>query len=170
MLTKVVSWGVMVVNWLTIGSAEAENNLTTLMSQRTLHNDQPGAKPGPHDRFDIGLTTHNEEPSQQEMQTRTRQASATTAEVPVYYKAASLKDEGGLLKSDGVRESWIKETELRNDSEEIPQLTHPERTWGEPSSGWVEGNKSWVTVNDRVVRGQQSEESLGPFRHHRLDV
>jgi hypothetical protein len=31
-----VSWGVIVVNWLTIGSAKAEKNLTTLISQQTL--------------------------------------------------------------------------------------------------------------------------------------
>ncbi|KAF2678934.1 hypothetical protein K458DRAFT_315510, partial [Lentithecium fluviatile CBS 122367] len=31
-----VSWGVIIINWLTIGSAKAEKNLTTLISQQTL--------------------------------------------------------------------------------------------------------------------------------------
>lgn len=165
-----VSWGIIIVNWLTIGSAEAENNLTTLVSQRTIRNDQSGPTLDPISRFDAGLMTHTEELSQQEMQTRTRQASATTAEVPVFYKAASLKDEGGLLGQDGVRESWIQETEVMQESSSAPQLKEPERTWGEPSKGWAEGSKSWITINDRVVRGQMSDESLGPLRHHWLDV
>lgn len=153
MLIIVVSWGVIVVNWLTIGSAEAESNLTTLMSQRTLRADAP--KFDPTSRFDIGLIAHNEEPSQ-EMKMRTRQASATTAEVPIFYKAASLKDEGGLLrKQDGVRESWNLETGR------VPRLKEPERTWGESSRGWAERSKMWITVNDRVVR-RGSEDSLGP--------
>lgn len=153
-----VSWGVVIVNWLTIGSAEAENNLTTLMSQRTLRNDQTGPIADSNSRFDVGLTTRRSEPTQQEMQTRIRQASATTAEVPVFYKAASLKDEGDLLGQDGVRESWIQETEIQQAPEvrqgEVgaPKLREPERTWGEPSQGWAEGSKSWITVNDRMVR------------------
>jgi hypothetical protein len=143
---------VIVVNWLTIGSAEAESNLTTLMSQRTLLN-KPGSKPDPISRFDIGLVVHNE-PAQHEesrkIEMRTRQASATTAEVPVFYKAASLKDEGGLLGSDGVRESWHSETGLvgghlgrGQDWEEASSVEHggfsrlkvPECTWGESSKG-----------------------------------
>lgn len=162
-----VSWGVIVVNWLTIGSAEAENNLTTLMSQR---NDLSGSKPEPQSRFDIGITTYNEETNQQELQMRTRHASATTAEVPVFFKAASLKDEGGLLDSDGVRESWITETGLVREVQEVPQLTEPERTWGMPSSGWAESSKSWITVDDVAVKGVSCDENLGPFRHHRMDV
>ncbi|KAF3044391.1 hypothetical protein E8E12_010091 [Didymella heteroderae] len=176
-----VSWGVIVVNWLTIGSAEAESNLTTLMSQRTLPNGH-ASKPDPISHFDIGLIPHkgssdNEDP--QELATRTRQASATTAEVPVFYKAASLKDEGGLLRSDGVRESWNLETGLvgghtsrdesliktgGDESIGLPRLKEPERTWGESSRGWAEGSKMWITVNDRVVRGRDSEESLGTRR------
>jgi hypothetical protein len=31
-----VSWGIIVINWLTIGSAEAEANITTLMTQKTI--------------------------------------------------------------------------------------------------------------------------------------
>lgn len=31
-----MSWGIIVINWLTIGSAEAEANITTLMSQKTI--------------------------------------------------------------------------------------------------------------------------------------
>jgi hypothetical protein len=31
-----VSWGVLIINWLTIGSAQAEKNLTFLMSQQTV--------------------------------------------------------------------------------------------------------------------------------------
>lgn len=167
-----MSWGVIIVNWLTIGSAEAENNLTTLMSQRTLRADQSGGKPDPSSRFNLGLTVYQDEgPTQQEMQTRTRQASATTAEVPVFYKVASLKDEGGLLRSDGVRESWLKETERSCETMEVPQLREPERAWGESrKGGWAEGSKSWVTVNDRVVRGERSEEGLGPFRQNRLEA
>ena len=115
------------------------------MSQRTCRGDKPDSR-GP---FDIGLTTHTEEPFQE---MRTRQASATTAEVPVFYKAASLKDEGGLLRDDGVRESWIKETEA---DIEAPKLKEPERTWGESSRGWAEESKTWITVNNRVVRGEE---------------
>ncbi|KAF2626168.1 hypothetical protein BU25DRAFT_344289, partial [Macroventuria anomochaeta] len=164
-----ISWGIIIVNWLTIGSAEAENNLTTLMSQRTLRNDQPGSnsKSNPHSRFDIGLITHNEEPSQ-EIQIHARQLSATTAEVPVFYKAASLKDEGVLLRQDGVRESWIKETDTNVEISKAPQLRDPERTWGKSSMGWAEGGKTSITVNDRVVRGQVSEDSLEPVWHFRL--
>lgn len=165
-----MSWGVVIVNWLTIGSAEAETNLTTLMSQRTIRNDQSGAKPDLSSCFDAGLQTQYDQPTQQEMQIRTRQASATTAEVPVFYKAVSLKDEGGLLKSDGVRESWIKETACDREAIEVPQLGAPERTWGESSQGWADESKNWASVHDRVVGGERSEESLGPFRHHRLDV
>ncbi|UPX15601.1 uncharacterized protein EKO05_0006044 [Ascochyta rabiei] len=161
-----ISWGVIIVNWLTIGSAEAENNLSTLMSQRTLRSDAWGSKPDSHIRFDVGLTTHADEPHPQEM--RTRQASATTAEVFVFYNAASLKDEGGLLRQDGVRESWIKETECPPHIAQVPpRLGDPAASWDEPSQGWAEDSKScWVTVtvNDRVVRGQRSEESLGPER------
>ncbi|KAJ8118767.1 hypothetical protein OPT61_g303 [Boeremia exigua] len=165
-----VSWGVVIVNWLTIGSAEAESNITTIISQRTLRNDPAALKSDPQTRFDIGLTTHTEEPNQQEMQTRTRQASATTADVPVFYNSVSLKDEGGLLKQDGVRESWISQKEVNDETASVPQLREPQRTWGESSRGWAEGSKSWITINDKVVRGQKSEESLGPFRHHRMDV
>ncbi|KAJ4398309.1 hypothetical protein N0V91_010285 [Didymella pomorum] len=172
-----VSWGVIVVNWLTIGSAEAESNLTTLMSQRTLldNNNKPGTKPDPMSRFDIGLGGINEpvelaESSKIEM--RTRQASATTAEVPVFYKAASLKDEGRLLNSDGVRESWHLETghvdgplnsgqalEEERGSDDFgaprlaPRLKEPDRIWGESSEGWAEGSKMWITANDRAMRG-----------------
>ncbi|KAF1961728.1 hypothetical protein CC80DRAFT_574320 [Byssothecium circinans] len=32
-----VSWGVLIINWLTMGSAQAEKYLTTLMSQQTLY-------------------------------------------------------------------------------------------------------------------------------------
>ena len=173
LLTKPVSWGVIVVNWLTIGSAEAESNLTTLMSQRTLLN-QPGTKPDPVSRFDIGLIAHNEPAEHEEsrrIEMRTRQASATTAEVPVFFRAASLKDEGGLLGNDGARESWNLETgivggrldggrhwgdleeERRTEGFGVPRLKEPERTWGESSKGWAEGSKMWITVNDRVVRG-----------------
>lgn len=166
-----VSWGVIVVNWLTIGSAEAESNLTTLMSQRTLLN-KPGSRPDPIGHFDIGLVTYNQSSDLEDSRDtamRTRQASATTAEVPVFYKAASLKDEGGLLGNDGVRESWNLESEhggARRSrgrtwgesevSEDIgenvgaPRLKEPERTWGESSKGWAEGSKMWITVNDRV--------------------
>ncbi|KAF9700565.1 hypothetical protein EKO04_001637 [Ascochyta lentis] len=158
-----VSWGVIIVNWLTIGSAEAENNLTTIMSQRTMRPDQNSSNPDAHSRFDAGLTTHTDEPHTQEM--RTRQASATTAEVPVFYKVASLKDEGGLLREDGVSESWIKDVQIvPHDAGAVPRLREPASTWGESSRGWAEGSKSWVMVNDRVVRGQKSEESLGPER------
>ncbi|KAH6633121.1 hypothetical protein C7974DRAFT_412144 [Boeremia exigua] len=160
-----VSWGVVIVNWLTIGSAEAEQNLTTLQSQR---NGQPGAKA---DHIDTSLVTRDDEPSQQqEMETRTRQASATTAEVPVFYKAASLKDEGGLLRHDGVRESWIQEVEIDVESAHAPQLAEPGENWGESSRGWAEGSKMWITVNDKVVRGQSNEANSGPFRNYRLDV
>ncbi|KAF3050364.1 hypothetical protein E8E11_009084 [Didymella keratinophila] len=167
-----VSSGVIVVNWLTIGSAEAESNLTALMSQRTLLN-QPSTKPDPVSRFDIGLVAHNEPAEHEEsrrIEMRTRQASATTAEVPVFHKTSSLKDGGGLLENDGVRESWnletglvggrldrgrhwgIMEEERRTEDFEVPRLKEPERTWGESSKGWAEGSKMWITVNDRVVR------------------
>jgi hypothetical protein len=131
----------------------------------TQRNDQSGAKSGHQN-----TTTYDGEPNEQELQMRTRQASATTAEVPVFFTAASLKDEGGLLRSDGVRESWIKDTELKREVEVIPQLTGPERTFGESSTGWAEDTKSGLTVSNTFVRGQRSEESLGPLRHHRLDV
>jgi hypothetical protein len=129
------------------------------MSQRTVRDDQFGSKPESHSPFNIGLTIHNEELHQQEV--RTRQASATTAEVPVFYKAASLKDEGGLLREDGVRESWIKETEVDLESFKASQLKEPERTWGESSRGWAEGSKTWVTVNNRLVRDERSDRRLG---------
>ena len=70
-MTRLVSWGVIIVNWLTIGSAEAENNLTTLMTQR---NDHSNPKSG-----HLNTTTYNKDPNEQELQMRTRQASATTA-------------------------------------------------------------------------------------------
>lgn len=159
LMTRLVSWGVIIVNWLTIGSAEAENNLTTLMTQR---NDHSNPKSG-----HLNTTTYNKDPNEQELQMRTRQASATTAEVPVFFMAASLKDEGGLLRSDGVRESWIKETELKREVEDTPQL---ERTWGESSTGWAEDSESWLTIGNMFDRGQPSKESLEPPRHHRLDV
>ena len=168
-LTKSVSWGVIIVNWLTIGSAEAESNLTTLMSQRTLRNDQAGEASGGGSSksnlrapFDIGLTTHGDnEEHNQEMQVRARQTSATTAEVPVSYKTTSLKDEGGLLRKDGVRESW----RLDMEASEVPKLREPERMWGEDSKGWSEGSKSWTTVNDRVVTGQRSEDDMVLVRY-----
>lgn len=122
------------------------------MSQCTLRPD--ASKPDPTSRFDIGLVTHTEPANNeesQEMVMRTRQVSATTAEVPVFYKAASLKDEGGLLRSDGVRESWNLKTG------QVPKLKEPERMWGESSRGWAEGSKMWITVNDRVVRGRDGK-------------
>ena len=133
------------------------------MSQRTHRGDRFSSKPESRSPFDIGLTTHNEESHQQEM--CMRQTSATTAEVPVFYKAASLKDEGGLLREDGVRESWIKETEVDLEALKASQLKEPERTWGESSRGWAEGSKTWITVNDRHVRDERSDERLGPVRH-----
>ncbi|KAF2788086.1 hypothetical protein K505DRAFT_286769 [Melanomma pulvis-pyrius CBS 109.77] len=60
-----VSWGIIVINWLTIGSAEAESNLTTLMSQRTI--------------------TTAEEPLGLRTASRSRQGSVMTAvEAPPY--------------------------------------------------------------------------------------
>lgn len=169
MLTKPVSWGVIVVNWLTIGSAEAESNLSTLVSQRTILN-KPGSRSDPLGHLDSGLVARNK-PSElkesQEVAMRTRQASATTTEVPMFYEAASLKDEGGLLRSDGVRESWNLETghvgghlNRGQDCEEasgvedlgFPRLKKLERTWGESSKSWAEGSKVWITVNDRIVK------------------
>ena len=141
------------------------------MSQRTLLN-KADSNPDPVSRFDIGLGDINEpvelaESSKIEM--RTRQPSVTTAEVPVFYKAASLKDEGGLPGNDGVRESWHLETgqgggrlDSGRDREEVEQVEHfgvsrlrePERTWGESSKDRAEGSQMWITVNDRVVRGR----------------
>ena len=60
---------------------------------------------------------------------RTRQASATTAEVPVFFKAVSLKDEGGLLRNDGCRESWIEEVEASLHELRTPRLKESERVW-----------------------------------------
>lgn len=37
-----VSWGVLIVNWLTVGSAKAEKNLTTLISQQTIVGSEQG--------------------------------------------------------------------------------------------------------------------------------
>lgn len=95
---------------------------------------------------------------------RTRQASATTAEVPVFFKAVSLKDEGGLLKNDGCRESWVEEIEANSHKLRTPRLKEPERAWEGGFKGWAEGCMSQNTINDRVVREERSEENLGPLR------
>lgn len=167
MLTTIVSWGVIVVNWLTIGSAEAENNITMLMSQRTLRNDQPSrsskrdAHSRPNSRLDNGLTTHDYEPYQE---MRTRQASVTTAEVPVFYMATNLNDEGDFLRHDSVRDSWIKENEVDESDIECSQVREPERTWGANSKGWAGGSKSWVTINDRILSEESYDDTCCPFR------
>jgi hypothetical protein len=164
---KTVSWGVIVVNWLTIGSAEAENNLTSLISQRTIRGPNSNNRPKSNNlaHFDIGLSTHAPEDESNAQEMRTRQASATTADVPVFYKTASLKDEGGLLRQDGVRESWIKECDEAYDA--VSELREPEKSWeGSAGKAWDAAGerKSWVTINDRVVREERSNDSLGPLR------
>lgn len=69
-----------------------------------------------------------------------------------------------------MRESWIQEVEIDVESAHAPQLAEPEENWGESSRGWAEGSKTWITVNDKVVRGQSTEANSGPFRNYRLDV
>jgi len=78
-LTNTVSWCVVIVNWLTIGSAEAERNLTTLMTQRS-----KARRSVPPE--DIGLN------------------STVVSEAPVFFKPMSLKDEGGLLRDSQPQE------------------------------------------------------------------
>ena len=78
-LTTTVSWCVVIVNWLTIGSAEAERNLTTLMTQRS----KARRSVPPEDN---GLN------------------STVVSEAPIHFKTVSLKDEGGLLRDLQLQE------------------------------------------------------------------
>lgn len=103
-----VSWGVIIVNWLTIGSAKAESNLTTLMSQRTLCNNskndvapflrlQGKRKPGL-------LSTG--------MEMQSGNFTPPKAQGEMLCEVISFKDEGGLLKNDRVSKVWDAEREV----------------------------------------------------------
>ncbi|KAF2451764.1 hypothetical protein P171DRAFT_438439 [Karstenula rhodostoma CBS 690.94] len=75
-----VSWGVLIINWLTIGSAQADRALTTVMSQQTL-SESDSERDGP-----VPATI---------MQSR---LSGLGQRPP----PAKLQDEGGLLPFDSV--------------------------------------------------------------------
>ncbi|KAF2125334.1 hypothetical protein P153DRAFT_389497 [Dothidotthia symphoricarpi CBS 119687] len=89
-----ISWGIMVINWLTIGSIEAEKQLTTLMTQRSVA--QRGGTP---DNDDSELQTRYESDTHD---------LGIAVEVPVHFKQASLRDEGGLLGDGNATRDGIQ--------------------------------------------------------------
>ena len=111
-----VSWGIIIVNWLTIGSAKAESNLTTLMSQRTLCNSNTEVAPflRLQGKRKPGLLST-------EIEMHSGRFPLHKADGEMLCKAISFKDEGGLLKNDSVSKAW--DVEMGNEVEE------PARSW-----------------------------------------